>query len=238
MFDRSVALQRLTVPAGIVLGLVLGTAAFVFRASILHGLDAVSPALTALATLCIAYFTYTLFQATQALKRGGDETLAHLMNSAQHELRAYVGVTPNDLAVVPSVGEAFTATVGVRNEGKTPAYDLEVLVGWLFDSEPSHYAAPFGLEPLRRTHGSVLDPGTGQTKKLVVPPVTQEQADGIRTSVPDSPDAPRFWLLGWVLYNDAFGVERKRQFCVRYGANATGLPQAARYCPIHNREIL
>jgi hypothetical protein len=72
-------------------------------------------------TICLAFATVFLYFATKNLVDGADDT-------AQRQLRAYIGLHGMETTVYPfeKGGYAFIAHAELRNYGQTPAYDLTV----------------------------------------------------------------------------------------------------------------
>ena len=88
-----------------------------------------NPLLTTGAILATAWFTKTLWQSTDEMRRGNEAALSHLKESSEQELRAYV--FPRKVRTVPGTPLAALAAyaVQVKNSGKTPAFDLLILSG-------------------------------------------------------------------------------------------------------------
>jgi hypothetical protein len=85
-------------------------------------LDALSVAITALATIAIAWFTWSLRRSTDKLWDAGEAQRALSEQTAERQLRAYVfvfnGVAGRD------VDGRIKVDITLRNSGQTPAYDL------------------------------------------------------------------------------------------------------------------
>jgi hypothetical protein len=105
-------------------------------------LDAATPALTAVATVAIGIFTRTLYKATTALKsstdklwEAGERQLAHLEDTAQRQLRAYVFITNSGLQNL-SAGQIPRASTCIKNSGQTPAYKVRHTQRFALDNFP------------------------------------------------------------------------------------------------------
>ena len=95
-----------------------------------------SAAITAAATIAIAWFTLTLRRSTDRLWEAGERQLEHLKEISQQQLGAYVGVESCEV-VSADWGNTFIVEVRIKNAGQTPAFnvthsikaDLQVLHG-------------------------------------------------------------------------------------------------------------
>ena len=83
-------------------------------------IDASGAAITALATIAIAAFTWTLKKATDRLWDAGEKQLRHIEASSKHELRAYLHV--NDV-IISLMNTEYNPNIQViiQNYGQTPA---------------------------------------------------------------------------------------------------------------------
>lgn len=104
----------------------------VFLVSLIEFIDSISPAVTALATIALAYLTYHLAKATKGM-----------VNSAN----VVASIDNNQWSII-------LADLVVQNSGSAPAFDVKVS----FDPPlPSSFESPENIQPL--SFISVLRPG-------------------------------------------------------------------------------
>ena len=77
-----------------------------------------SAAIIALFTVILGFATWALWGATRNLVKGADET-------AQHQLRGYLGIENTSLNLFPPNNESFSV-VTIKNFGRTPMKKLQV----------------------------------------------------------------------------------------------------------------
>ena len=125
-------------------------------------LDAMSAAITAVATVVIGWFTITLAKSTDKMWEASTIQLDHAENTAERQLRAYVYVDKINV-IENRPGQIFRAELVIKNFGQTPAYDVRPWVR--FDaSEPANFDG-FAERPAIIVEGPV-DLGPGQIIKL------------------------------------------------------------------------
>jgi hypothetical protein len=78
------------------------------------------PLITALATIAIACFTYTLYKSTSGLRDSTNKLWKAGELHSERELRAYLGVTGGAIGS-PDWGNTFEAEIHLINAGPTPA---------------------------------------------------------------------------------------------------------------------
>lgn len=78
---------------------------------------------TAAATLVIAFFTFTLWRATDKMWDAGERQLEHLAETSERQLCAYVFPVEAVLTNF-DVGHPVECKIVIKNSGQTPAYRL------------------------------------------------------------------------------------------------------------------
>jgi hypothetical protein len=187
-------------------------------------------AITAVAAIIIAIFTWTLWRssekswsanqvAAEAAKRSADA----LMIAEQAHLLAVFGVSNiahvlSDLAAyVPSADENAAppkervfVQYSLKNYGRTPAILKEIsheLVHWnKLPEELKYFAVPAMPKELAIGAGG----GTESLQCTLALPLTVEAATSIGRG------DTFLWFYGHVVYEDAFGREREHRFLYRY----------------------
>jgi hypothetical protein len=192
-------------------------------------------AVTALAALLVAIFTWRLWRSSERMWRVTEVAASSAKRSAdalvvaeQAQLLAVFGVS-NIAHVLSELGkhEQSTSTAApqpdappprervyvqyvLKNYGRTPAVLKEIsheLQRWSDLPEKLHYLPiPAMPKELAIVAGASSEP----LQCTLVVPLTVEAATSIRTG--DS----FLWLYGRVLYEDAFGREREHRFLYRY----------------------
>jgi hypothetical protein len=170
---------------------------------------------TAFGTIIIAGFTVGLaiataflFFATRDLVKGADET-------AERQLRAYIGLHTSETTVYPfeKGGFAFIAHAELRNYGQTPAYDLTVRSNVKIDAPEN---VPFDdLPGLERGVPSIAFRDVGFHVNIGWP-ISEEDKVALyeRRKV--------FFFWGRVEYKDAFDKPHHFTFHSVSGQIATG----------------
>src|SRR5207248_847691 len=78
---------------------------------------------TALATIFIAAFTYTLKKSTDNLWAITSKTLRHAEDTARRQLRAYLSLTPKDVINWTNPPHRIGVKVDLKNHGRTPGFE-------------------------------------------------------------------------------------------------------------------
>jgi len=158
-------------------------------------------AVSAIATIFIACFTYTLQQATVNLSDRQTSETKILQ-------RAYISVKP--LGINPFVSEhggvadRIVGHVAFINVGRLPARNVSVERAYMkWDSSDSLGDADLLIGPIRPMT-IVLTPGTTMSHGTNSIPTTEMHKSGF------------IYVWGKVDYTDGFGVTRHTQFCHRY----------------------
>jgi hypothetical protein len=171
---------------------------------IAHFLDAIGSALTALATIAIAGFTYTLWKATVGI--ASDAKASTEAQSADTHIlqRAYIAVEGNGISplAVNSV-----AHINVKNVGNLPAKNVR----WFIEAETDGDGrrADFPIDEAKFYGNNALPPGTNmlRSQNFVL---TDEIIEKI------SKGKLVIYVWGKICYLDGFGVPRFTRFCHRY----------------------
>jgi hypothetical protein len=159
------------------------------------------------ATCILGIATWRLWSATDRLVTGAEDT-------AERQLRAYVLVQPVTLYDFAE-GRRLSADFTIRNVGQTPAYRVRAVADIdIFDHPLVDYQgelilpdpnAPIPTRALQPT-GDFLCGGQ-MDRPLTALDVMQVLAGENR----------RVYLFGVVIYEDAFGEERRTKFCCYVG---------------------
>jgi hypothetical protein len=159
-------------------------------------------AVTAIATIVIAFLTVALASATNRLR-----DIANKQEwMAAQQLKAYVFPVRQELEAEPRAGDSVKVNLLIRNVGHTPAHDVRI------DGDIA--VADFPLRPgtLRELDFStnadisrqVLGPGGEREKQQVSKVLTVEEAKAIYAENPTM----AIYVYGLILYHDEFGLNR------------------------------
>jgi hypothetical protein len=163
-------------------------------------INAVGVAFIAAFTVLLALSTAMLWHATRALVRDAKDT-------AERQLRAYVGDYKADMKIVTFEAGGFgvRAHLELRNFGQTPAYDFTI---WSRTQVDEENAIPFGqgLQEGVALQKTVAFPDAGLHVNQIFA-VTDEDLAAIRNGT------KKVFLWGEAKYVDAF--KRNRQFDFR-----------------------
>ncbi len=166
--------------------------------------------LLVLFTAILGGSTLALWWSTRRLVRGAEET-------AQRQLRAYVGVTVTDCELKhpeesrrssdPSI---FTMVLKILNSGQTPAYDMITVTTVMFLDHPVavdyDFSRPLGANPSM----AVLNPGADirhETKPYLLSAAEVEEMRDLNSK-------RRLYTFGEIKYRDAFNMSRHTHFCI------------------------
>ncbi|MBC7435078.1 MAG: hypothetical protein H7332_03295 [Bdellovibrionales bacterium] len=152
-------------------------------------------------TLVLAFFTVRLWKSTHRLAVGAEDT-------AQRQLRAYVGIRPHDKYPASTLEEMHT--IGLKfhifNEGSTIAYGVHhtACLGRYTEDQPfevdfTETASKFVLHPRAKSDMTLrLDAPLNSIE-------IQQILEGVL----------KFYVWGEIRYTDAFGVARFTRFRMR-----------------------
>jgi hypothetical protein len=184
-------------------------------------LNAIAVALTALATVAIGYFTYTLKASTDKLWDAGERQLRHLDATAERQLRAYVLVSS---AKVHDFGieRPPRAEVIIKNSGQTPAFDLSPWAGFVIGDFPLNIEL---IDPPPSIKKSQATLGAGDTSGHLTPagrPLTKIEIDMIKSGT------KAIYVFGEIKYQDIFKkTERTTHYRMMYGGGGGATPDGA-----------
>jgi hypothetical protein len=168
-------------------------------------LDANSALLTAIATVAIACFTFTLKRSSDKLWAAGERQLDHLRNVSRQELRAYIGHHSagfENQVVLAGSGSVILPNGPVKyfdwNYGRTPALDVSMFVRIVPGVAPASLDTEL-LPTDRQDVVQIVHPG---------------QNIGRIVGIQRPNDA--FFLYGYVDYTDIFGHRWRHRFAFHH----------------------
>jgi len=180
-------------------------------------LDATAPAITAIATGFIAWFTLTLKHATDRLWDAGERQLSHLSETAQRQLRAYLHVDDVVMSLMNSHWNPNIQII-VKNYGQTPAYNIINTFTFRPLVKESDEMM-FNLDRIEPVELADLGP-TQKTFSTSSMPVNQwNELKPILIA-----RAWQFYVFGRLDYHDAFGKARRTEYRYRLLIDAEGIP--------------
>jgi hypothetical protein len=160
--------------------------------------------ITALATIAIACFTYTLKKSTDRLWDASERQLGHLEDTAARELRAYIGLIRHDMNLA-----RHEFIIVIRNDGQTPARQVKSFFNqqWYGPGHDMPDDFPFADYPqLRSGSDSVfITPGQEHPWSFEL---NWEKLQQFETNI-----IAQFYLYGRFEYLDVFGNRQESQFC-------------------------
>jgi hypothetical protein len=140
----------------------------------------------------IAAFTVVLAISTILLWRATERQLAHLSETAQKQLRAYVFI---DVIELKGIGREIEIGVAYRNQGQTPAYNLTQKAYTTVDAYPLKETFDWPTIEALGTKGSVPPLGGEITSRLCAE-LPVELADAIGKD--------KLYLFAVAIYTDIF----------------------------------
>jgi len=207
-----------------------------------HFLHRIEGALTALATLAIAWFTLSLRESTDALYDAGEKQRRLSEDTARRQLRAYVGIDGLEFELV---GEAFVVLY-IKNYAQTPSHDVTsyanvigvpIVGGGNYAKIPDRFDfadhLPKGIEEERRRVVSkfILQPGQRHGSRV---PLTD--AESVR-NVEAKRTQNTIYVYGHIDYTDIYDRRWRHDFCFQWEPHR---PKGQQFLPYerHNRETL
>ena len=177
-------------------------------------------AVSAIATIFIAWFTYTLKRSTDNLWGVTDKTLRHAERTTQSELRAYVYIVMTTVGYPfpPQVPQFIGIGFKITNSGQTWARNLVV--------RKERIDREFGVEydPWDRVNWDEM-----KTQSMVLGPgqtIGMQLTDHPITVIPEVANQTIGWDYAvWVTYEDTVTdppIPRQTQSLVRLGADHHG----------------
>lgn len=179
-------------------------------------IDKNSGGLTALATMIIAAFTFTLWRATTEQGILTRDAINQARQASQSELRAYLSVTIGGAAYQERINhKKFAAYPMLKNNGRTPAYNVrhwgnaEIIPDALVEN------FNFQAHSEGELSQSTIGPNEDRIIYSFVPDwVNDAEIQDIRFG-----NSKALWAWGIVHYEDAFGQSR----FVKYSQRLTWL---------------
>jgi len=173
---------------------------------------AIEAAITAIATAFIAYFTYTLKEATARLWDAGERQLELATKTAERQLRAYVYVESVEMTP-PDLAGPSKAHLTIKNVGQTPGYGVVHLGRMLIQDFPSLIPLP-ELDEAGPTSRSDVPPSGILIKTLAGKrPLTLDERARITNGT------AALYVYGEIRYRDAFGQDRWTRYRLMRGGN-------------------
>jgi hypothetical protein len=158
--------------------------------------DSHGEATTGLFTAVLAFSTIALWLSTKA-------TVNHARLTSERQLRAYIAtfnyVAHNYRLELNNVVETC---FDIKNRGQTPATNVRVTISALY--APIQEADTLAIESAP-SPGFTLAPGEDSTMTDELPPLDAKTLDGLLKGT------KALFLLGEVLYTDAFGKEHRNR---------------------------
>jgi hypothetical protein len=121
---------------------------FAFR-KIVASLDILSALITAIATILIALFTFTLKRSTDSLWEAGERQRLLSEDTAKRQLRAYIGLVRNDMNF-----ERHEFIIVVKNSGQTPGMQVTPFFNMQWYVPGSDMPADFAFADYPQNPGS------------------------------------------------------------------------------------
>jgi len=160
---------------------------------------------TAAATIVIALFTFTLWRATDRLWDAGERQLAHLNETAERQLRAYVNIIK---IIGRNLDDRHAFTIEIRNYGQTPAYDVRTEGAIVLTTQtPLEHELALPADPPFIGGAGTLAPGAENHIRIEIkPPLSNEELDQVRLGT------KAIYIFGRIRYIDAFNHHRQTSF--------------------------
>jgi hypothetical protein len=172
-------------------------------------LDQLGVAITALATIAIAWFTLTLRKSTDNLWYAAKATADAQEGDTKILQRAYLSVEPGGVSASGSLDKAHP-NITIRNAGNLPARHVRWTIKWQVSQD--HRLAELPVDAEVAEGNNTLPPGTAMTQGGPIIYIGDDPHD-LRKEV-----GLYLYIWGGVIYDDGFGNERQTNFCHRYNA--------------------
>ena len=174
---------------------------------------------TALATIAIAYFTYTLKRSTDNLWDATRKTAITQERDTKILQRAYLAVAPGGVNPLGYALPPYTiAHIVVQNVGNLPARD----VSWFIDCKlsPDGRLNDFPINEALFFGKNIIPPGTEMKRSQNCDFDYEEVRNFERSDL-------SLYVWGEIRYLDGFGISRFTRFCHRYNKTAMGYGDVA-----------
>jgi len=173
-------------------------------------LDALGVAITALATIAIAWFTWSLRRSTDRLWDAGENQRLLSEDTAKRQLRAYVFVSTGEIKDQDAPDEVFCHHFEIGNAGATPAYKLRVISRTAPLSHPISAGFDFTV-PIQNPSVTMLSPGEKKWHdSFAQRPLTEDEMRDAMSPAGKT----RIYTYGSAFYEDCFGEKRQTDFCL------------------------
>ena len=180
-------------------------------------------AITALATVAVGAFTWQLKRSTDRLWNSGERQLAHLRESSERELRAYISIRPGTLTRI-SPNTIFHFTAINTNDGKTPAYSAQQAGVMQIQDHPLPDDFQFPELPIVRRSKTMIPPNVPfNASALATELFTKEEIIEI---LEGRTNGQRLYIYGQVDYVDAFKKPHWTRFCYSFPGWHEAVPLA------------
>jgi hypothetical protein len=176
-------------------------------------LDAIAVPLTALATVAIGYFTFTLKASTDRLWIAGEKARKLSGDTAKRQLRAYI-FSDHAKVIGFNTNSHILVTAAFKNSGQTPAYNVIVWVNCHIAAYPLEGKRERPTDESGASRGHVGPGATFHVPMQLSETKTASQTAAIRAGV------GAIYYYGEVTYIDAFWQARFTRFCFMYGGDA------------------
>lgn len=168
-------------------------------------IDANDGGITALATIIIAAFTFTLWRATTEQGELTRIAISDAKEASNRELRAYISVVIGTAVFQERPnGIKFAGHPTIRNNGRTPAYNVrhfgkaEIIPDAIVDN--FRFERPAG----NSLSQACIGPSENRILTCIVPNmVNDSDVESIKRGFDQA-----LWIWGTVIYDDAFGKPR------------------------------
>jgi hypothetical protein len=172
---------------------------------------------TALGTLAVAAFTWTLWRTSDRQASLTREAIDEAKISSERQLRAYVCVESSKVENF-AVGSIPTVNVLLKNVGQTPAYRYRGQRTYGLGPFPYEGTFPFDFVAVGGLATGELPPrdlGPGGDSPISIAgtAITQEDFDGITNG------SRAIFIFGIAHYDDVFGRPHETQYCLVYGGS-------------------
>lgn len=167
----------------------------------LHSIEGV---ITSIATVAIAWFTWTLWQSSEKMWITTRDANSVAREIGQRQIRAYVA--PSDIEASDIVaGMRLKISLSLRNTGQSPAGRLAARMGTRVGTDADRI-------PFRFPASDALTRGQiSQNSEIILTcesngPVSADQITRLRSG------ALKFVVGGYAIYKDVFGITRRNVF--------------------------
>ena len=144
------------------------------------------------------------------------DTLQTMQDTAERQLRAYVGVSKSGISKVET--GAPEAVVHIKNFGQTPAYDVQTWIHIWIEEHPLKFMLPVAPASLLKA-SMILYPGSELMHFMPKePPVGAENIHLLGTP------QGTIYVYGAISYRDAFNKVRTTKFRLMYGGDEVFCP--------------